>query len=393
MSGKVYIVLINYNGFKDTIECIESILKSDYKNYQIIVVDNNSTDNSMNYLIDWAEVKSSSEHIKYSDKLKHMICPLAHKPVKYVFYKKKEAEQGGNKVLENKIGKNSIVFIQSDYNGGFSYGINIALRYVLKKDDFDYIWLLNNDTIIENETLSNMVNLLSQENRIGMVGSKILYYYDTNLIQAICGNSEVTSWRNAGLSDVICSNYKDIEIDKNIKGINTKDGKFEMKGALLGASMLIRKETVKDVGFFDENYFMQVEETDFCFRVMQKSWKIFCCSNSKIYHKEGGSAKPSEIKRFLWRRRKRPSLQRFAISPCIDIRNRIYFVRKFYGNTYVFFYLLFNFSFILRHILRVLLYDENKTKRIVIFTKCIADGILNKMGKPKWFEELFKKTS
>lgn len=393
MNDKVYIVLINYNGFKDTIECIESILKSDYKNYQIIVVDNNSTDNSMNYLIYWAEGKSSGEHIKYDSELKHLNFHSVHKPVGYVVYSKDEAEQGGNKALENKIGENSIVFIQSNYNGGFSYGNNIALRYALSKDDFNYIWILNNDTIIENESLSNMVNLISQDNKIGMVGSKILYYYNTNLIQALCGNSEVTSWKNAGLSDHICSNYKDIDINQNMTEVNVQNRTFEMQGSLLGASMLIRKETIKDVGFFDENYFIQVEETDFCFRVMQKSWKIFCCGNSKIYHKEGGSAKPGEIKRFLWRYRKRPSLQRFIISPCIDTRNRIYFVRKFYGNSYVFFYLLFNFSLILRQILRILFYDENKIQRISIFARCVVDGIFNKMGKPEWFEKLFKKTS
>lgn len=383
MGDKIYIVLVNYNGFTDTIECIESILKCDYKNYQIIVVDNNSTDNSMNYLIAWAEGKPIGKLVKCDSGLNRLTFPPAPKPVKYVYYVKGEAEKGGNKTLDNRT-ENRIIFIQSNYNGGFSYGNNIALRYALINDDFDYIWLLNNDTVIKNDSLSQMVNLIKKDNKIGMVGSKILYYYDPASIQALCGNSEVTSWKNAGLLDVIHSNYK------NIAGINGINGKFEMRGALIGVSMLIKKETIQDVGFFDENYFMQVEETDFCFRVTQKSWKIFCCSNSKIYHKEGGSSRPSEIKKFLWRIRNRPSLSRFVISPCIDIRNRIYFVRKFYGNTYVFFYLLFNIPLIVRQMLRILLYDENKVQRIKIFIRCIVDGIFNKMGKPEWVEELFK---
>ena len=53
-TSKVYIILVNYNGWKDTLECLESILKNDYTNYQIIVVDNNSSDDSMSYIINWA---------------------------------------------------------------------------------------------------------------------------------------------------------------------------------------------------------------------------------------------------------------------------------------------------------------------------------------------------
>ena len=65
-------------------------------------------------------------------------------------------------------------------------------------------------------------------------------------------------------------------------------------------------------------------------------------------------------------------------------------MRKFYGKIYIVFYLLFNVPMIIRQILRVLLYDENKVQRIKIFIRCIVDGIFNKMGKPKWVEELFK---
>ena len=54
---KVYIILLNYNGWADTIECLESVLRNDYPNYQVIVVDNNSPNNSMNYIKKWVEGK------------------------------------------------------------------------------------------------------------------------------------------------------------------------------------------------------------------------------------------------------------------------------------------------------------------------------------------------
>lgn len=64
MHEKVYIVILNYNNWKDTIECLESVLKSDYLNYQVIVVDNNSPNNSMDKIIQWADGKQNSFYTK-----------------------------------------------------------------------------------------------------------------------------------------------------------------------------------------------------------------------------------------------------------------------------------------------------------------------------------------
>ena len=87
---KVYIILLNYNGWKDTIECLESVLKNDYENYQIIVVDNDSPNNSMKFIINWAEGK---QEVIYDDnsQLKHLSQPFEKKPLDYVFYTKEEA--------------------------------------------------------------------------------------------------------------------------------------------------------------------------------------------------------------------------------------------------------------------------------------------------------------
>ncbi len=52
---KVYVIILNYNGWADTIECLESVLRNDYLNYQVIVLDNNSPNNSIEYIKAWAE--------------------------------------------------------------------------------------------------------------------------------------------------------------------------------------------------------------------------------------------------------------------------------------------------------------------------------------------------
>lgn len=141
----------------DTIECLESVLRNDYPNYQVIVVDNNSPNNSMEYIKAWAEGKLDI-WVKPDNPLRHLSFPPVEKPVPYVFYDREEAEKGGNPELEERL-KNDIpngittkyplVFIQSGYNGGFAFGNNVGIKYALAKDDFDSVILLNNDTIIE----------------------------------------------------------------------------------------------------------------------------------------------------------------------------------------------------------------------------------------------------
>jgi len=97
---KVYIIILNYNGWIDTLECLESVLRSDYQNYQAIVVDNNSSDNSLEYLKMWAEGKLS---IIIDDKnpLKNLSFPPITKPIPYINYTREEAEKGA--LLKRKL--------------------------------------------------------------------------------------------------------------------------------------------------------------------------------------------------------------------------------------------------------------------------------------------------
>lgn len=124
-SKKIGIILVNYNGEKYNGECIESILESTYKNYEIIVVDNASSDNSVN-------------------------------------------------LLEKNYGKRITLFKNSK-NQGFSEANNIGIKIAQDKK-CDYILLLNNDTVIMNDCIENMLKC-SIDNNDSVVSPKI-YYYD-----------------------------------------------------------------------------------------------------------------------------------------------------------------------------------------------------------------------
>jgi rhamnopyranosyl-N-acetylglucosaminyl-diphospho-decaprenol beta-1,3/1,4-galactofuranosyltransferase len=148
--------------------------------------------------------------------------------------------------------------------------------------------------------------------------------------------------------------------------------------------MLIRKEVFNEVGLFDESFFMWAEETDFCLRTLRKGYKLYCAGKSKVWHKEGASTGKGNQKEFLKRKSIRPTLSRFVITGYLDIRNHIYFVNKHWGKFYMLLYILGpNARYLVRRILGIILYDDNKLKRIGLLFRGLIDGINKRMGKPK----------
>ena len=383
MNDKVYIIILNYNNWFDTIECLESVLRNDYPNYQVIVVDNNSPNNSMYYIKAWAEGKLDV-WMKPDYPLRHLSFPPFQKPIPYVFYTREEAENGGDikieeelmrKIPDSVIMKYPVVFIQTGKNLGFAGGNNAGIRYALAKDDFKYIWLLNNDTVIEINSLSEMVRIVESNKRIGIVGSKLLRYDRPNILQTLCGTTKMT-WKNAGEGKYLFPNQNDGPKFNKI---------FELDGGyIVGASMLIRKEVFQDIGLLDESYFMWAEESDFCIRAIRSGWKLYCCGKSKVWHKEGASTGKGDIKKFLWRKSERVNLKRFVITGYLDTRNQIYFVKKNWGRFYMWMYILnTGLLKLTRRIIGISIYDDNKLQRIKLLLKGLTDGIKGKVGKPE----------
>jgi len=181
---KIYIIILNYNNWADTIECLESVLRNDYPNYQVIVVDNNSPNNSVEYLKAWAEGKLDV-WVNPNNPLRSLSFPPVTKPIPYICYSREEAEKGGNLELEENLKKEipkgvstnyPVIFIQNENNLGFAGGNNVGIRYALAKNDFDSIILLNNDTVIEKETILNLVEAKLKLGEKSIYGGRIFYY-------------------------------------------------------------------------------------------------------------------------------------------------------------------------------------------------------------------------
>jgi len=171
----VSIIILNWNGWSDTVECLESIYHLNYSNYQVIVVDNNSSDDSIRKINDYArgnlEVKSN--FFKYDP---------TDKPIEIVQYSGKNTEQAKFPTY-----KKQLMIIENKKNYGFAKGNNIGIKYALKNLNPDYILLLNNDTVVDKDFLRILVQEGENNSETGLLGPKMYYYDNPDVIWCIGG--------------------------------------------------------------------------------------------------------------------------------------------------------------------------------------------------------------
>jgi GT2 family glycosyltransferase len=285
MDNKVYIIILNYNNWYDTIECLESVLRNDYPNYQVIVVDNNSQNNSVDYMKAWADGMLDI-CVDPKNPLRNLSFPPLPKPIPYVFYTKEEAEKGGNKDLEQKLMNNipqgittkyPIIFIENTKNLGFAGGNNIGIRYALAKNDFDSIILLNNDTVINRNTISNLVSAKLKLGEKAIYGGRIFYYSDPEKIWYDGGKLKEWKCRTSHLN---MRKYK-----HEIKDITeTKEVDY-----ITFCCVLIPKIIIENIGLIDESYFMFFEDVDYSYIVRKSGYKLYHISNVNLWHKVSAS--------------------------------------------------------------------------------------------------------
>ena len=125
----VVIIILNWNGWQDTIECLESIYQNDYSNYKVIVVDNDSNDESINKIKEYCngKIKIKSSFFRYNP---------SNKPIKVL-------ETESNEHFKENIIKSSsrkLILIKNDKNAGYAEGNNIGIRYALNYLNSDYIY-------------------------------------------------------------------------------------------------------------------------------------------------------------------------------------------------------------------------------------------------------------
>jgi len=279
---KVSIIILNWNGWKDTIECLESVFRNTHPNYQVIFVDNGSTDGSIEKIKAWADGKQEVLTPEFTHPLYHLSHPPVKKPIPYIYYTREEVEKGGNFELEEKVTKEwqerrkfdskelnptstyPLIFIQTGENLGFAGGNNVGIRYTIKKDEHGYILLLNNDTVIN----PNFLNELAEyyDDITGICAPIIFKYNDTNKI-----------WSSGGKYNIFLGTYSNIATKIKEKQRETN--------FITGCCWLIKQKLFKKIGLLDDAYFLYSEDVDFCYRLKQAGYKLKIIPSSSIFHK------------------------------------------------------------------------------------------------------------
>ena len=272
MNPKVSIIILNWNGWEDTIECLESLCQITYPNYDVIVVDNGSEDESVDKIKEYCEgkIKVESKFFEYDP---------GNKPIKIIEYTREEADAGKSKEKEtiDLPSNRKLILIKNEKNYGFAEGNNIAMRYALKALNPGYVLLLNNDTVVDNEFFSELVKVGEGDEKIGVVGPTVYCYGDQNRIQSAGVN---LCW-NKGTGDPLRLN----EID---------DGQFNKiveVDYVAGCALLAKSGVFEKIGYLNQEYFAYVEEADWCVRAKKAGYKVLYVPKAKIWHKWQSTAR------------------------------------------------------------------------------------------------------
>jgi len=222
IKSSVSIVIPHWNNVDVLSECLESISNTDFENFETIVVDNASTDNSV------ASVRSNYPNVK---------------------------------------------LIENDKNYGYAGGCNIGAEAA----SGDFLIFLNNDTVQEKDWISNLIKTINSDDKIAAVQPKILNYYDRNVFDYAGGSG--------GHMDIYCFPFargRIFSFQENDEGqYNNKEKCFWSSGTCF----MVRRELFQKAGGFDESFFAHMEEIDMCWRLYAMGFEVWVEPDSVVYHK------------------------------------------------------------------------------------------------------------
>lgn len=253
---KVCAIVLNWNGWHHTLECLESLIGAIPCPDVVVVCDNGSTDDSVEKILQWAISKGEK--------------PLQVAGDKNIFSQSTDT-------LAN------FVLITNSSNLGYSGGNNRGIRYALAQQQFDFVWVLNNDTIIVEDSLKELLSC-ARQSKAGIFGSTIVYSSNSEKVQCAGGclyNPLTTIFRSVmggmQLSNVL-QIYDQPEIDY-----------------IYGASLFIRTEVFEKCGLLNEKFFLFYEEMDFCRRALSAGYSLFWCKESIVQHRVSQSVGSVEL--------------------------------------------------------------------------------------------------
>jgi len=220
---RVAVIILTWNRVEDIVTCLESFSRLDYPNYEVVVVDNASSDDTV---------------------------PTVRKDFPWA------------------------TLIVNDDNLGYVGGNNVGIRYALERR-FDYVFILNSDTKITPNVLSELVGVMQADPRIAITGAKNL-----------CFDTPAFTWGKYGVLNwgpMLCRTHGRFRLDY-------PEGPPKDVDWVIGNGCMMSREALERVGIFDEAFFQVNEDVDWCVRARKLGYRVVYVDSAAIYHKGASSA-------------------------------------------------------------------------------------------------------
>lgn len=239
------IIILNWNGWDDTIECLKSLFEINNQEFFIVLVDNGSTNDSLIRIKQFFKDEVSTP-----------------------FYL---IESGHTDTLPKEVSNKACIIYDVKENLGFAKGNNRGLE-IAKRYGPEYYLLLNNDTEVQVDFLDRLVTFIENNPQYSALTPRITYYFDKEKVWN-CGGSLWFGFRKYYYANQHISNIKEKEY------INI--------GYITGCALFFKAEIIKDEPLLTEKFFHGEEDFEFSYRVRRNGRRIACVLTSHIYHKVG----------------------------------------------------------------------------------------------------------
>jgi GT2 family glycosyltransferase len=254
----VTIIILNYNGWEDTRACLESVLSSGYDRLSLIVVDNNSQKDEAAVIGQWlCGIFDVREEISGAGSGEY-------RAVGY-------SGTGSRSSDRPHPGEPRAFLLANGENYGFTRGNNLAIEFAFDRLDPDYVMLLNNDVVMEPDTLSRLVDFAETRRDAGSVQPRLLRKEAGGIIDSL------------GEAVFVNGRAKDIGQGDRDRGAF---GDVEVFGACAAAA-LYRSSALEHAGLLDERFFIMLEDVDIAWRLRLCGYSSYCVSAAVAYHKRG----------------------------------------------------------------------------------------------------------
>jgi GT2 family glycosyltransferase len=251
-------VLLNWNGWRDTLACLESLLRADAVPGRIVVCDNGSADDSLARIEAWMRAAPGTHFHATVRTQAQAVGPL-------------DGGAGAGVV--------DLWLVANQANLGYAGGINVGLRLAMRDGACRLAWILNNDVEVQGDALLQAVRYMAGRPDIGICGSTLVYEHDRRTVQAF-GGSSYSRW--TGRSRHLGAMATLSEVPEEPQAVESQ------MACVVGAAMLVRRELLESVGLMTEDYFLYFEEIDWARRAARR-FHLGYAARSVVFHKEGAT--------------------------------------------------------------------------------------------------------